>query len=297
MLTENYLSKLKTYLKKYQKIHDESFLSNEEIAQFKLSEKNPTYLLLHNKEIKGVLSFMMDDYFLKCKKARIRIFHCESSNSGDYEMLIRAYKKDIKIYRVQGVEKLELFMPDKNEKVIEILKKLSFKYYRTSYVMIRKPSELENVKWPTDYKLKNFRVGIDETNYAAIRNKAFKNLKGSTTPIDTNKVKALLNSNDSIENGIKILFYKNKPIGLVRVIKEVDEDKKYSFIAPIALIPKYQKRGLGTKLLLSAINIGIENGFDSCMLVVNAENDNALKLYKKTGFRIDEAVSCFVLNN
>ena len=74
------------------------------------------------------------------------------------------------------------------------------------------------------------------------------------------------------------------------MIRETEESEAYAFVAPIALLPEYQGKGLGLELLKCGIETGYANGLDNAMLVVNSENDKALGLYNKAGFELDMAV-------
>ena len=62
---------------------------------------------------------------------------------------------------------------------------------------------------------------------------------------------------------------------------ESEGGKDYSFVAPLAILPEHQGKGLGSSLLRAGIQIGYDNGYKDCMLTVNGENENALKLYYK----------------
>ncbi len=96
-----------------------------------------------------------------------------------------------------------------------------------------------------------------------------------------------------LKDGVQILWQGNEAVGLLRMELEDGPDGRFSFVAPIALLPGHQGKGLGTELLKAGIAICQNNDLNDCMLSVNAENEQALGLYTKVGFTIDEAVSCF----
>lgn len=290
-LDNEHLEAFKTYCYKYRKAHDDSFLYDEDIEEFKVSEKDPTYLLMKEDIISGCISLMLDDYYVAGHKSRVRIFHCVEMIEDHYKKLLEAVmpvKADI--------NRVEIFMPNELTEVQELLKKMNFDYYRTSYVMIRKNKALLNASFPEHYVLKPLLKDQDEMAYANVRNEAFKNIKGSETPISKELVTEYLNEKCLLKDGMQILWYKDEAVGVVRMLDEKDETGDYSFVAPIAIIPSHQGKGLGKTLLEAGIEIGQKSGCNDCMLVVNAENDKALQLYKSVGFDVDMAVSCFNLS-
>jgi ribosomal protein S18 acetylase RimI-like enzyme len=158
--------------------------------------------------------------------------------------------------------------------------------------MIRKNKSKLSETFTDDYYLKAF-TEKDAQTYADIRNAAFMNLKGSEVAIEADRVMELYKDTYVLNKGMCLLYHRDEAIGVIRMLKEEDETGRYSFVAPIAIKPAYQGKGLGVKLLEAGIVIGQENGYKDCMLVVNAENEHALKLYKKVDFEIDMAVACY----
>ena len=286
-ITEDTIVPFKKYCQEHRYEHDESYLYEEDMDDFDPFGPHPTWLLINDDTIIGVLSLMLDDYFIAGHKTRLRIFHCLSNNLDHYKQLIEA----VEISNT-SVKTLEMFLPNKVHKVQAIVKSLGFSYYRTAYVMVRKDQEPTFGTFSKPYSLKPFVHGEDEVNYAHIRNTAFQTLKGSEAPLSSEVVKKLTNDPYLLKDGLQILWFHDTPVGVLRMVEEEDQSGKYSFVAPIALLPEHQGRGLGTQLLRAGIAIGQESGFDHCMLSVNAENEQALGLYTKVGFIIDEAVSC-----
>lgn len=288
-IAEKYLAPFKAYCQEHRYEHDESYLYEEDMDDFELGTgKHPTYLLMDGEVIVGVLSLMLDDYFLAGQKARVRIFHCDDRNPADYKRLLDAVQP-----LGEDIHLIELFMPNRVESVQAIVKDLGFHHHRTSYVMVRKNTEKTFPQFPDGYELKPFVVTQDEVNYQHIRNTAFKTLKGSESPIGLETIKKLTTGDCLLTNGVQILWQGNEAVGLLRMELEEGPDGRFSFVAPIALLPGHQGKGLGTELLKAGIAIGQNNDLNDCMLSVNAENEQALGLYTKVGFTIDEAVSCF----
>jgi len=290
ILSSEHLRRYIDYCFKYRKIHDESYLTDEDLKTYEIGHEELTYLLLQDTEIIGVLSFVLNAYVLAKKTTRIRIFHCVDSNFSHYQILLS--------HALSYIEKnhlnIEMFLPEDLTLTTQIIKDLGFLYQRTSYVMIRINKPITHISFEEPYILKPFRAFEDAACYQTIRNVAFKNLKGSETPITLELVKELYQEEDLLKDGMRILWKENEPIGIIRVLKEIDETGNYSFIAPLALLPEHQGKGLGKKLLRAGIVIGQENGYPDSMLVVNAENENALSLYLNEGYEILSNISNYL---
>ncbi len=296
-LQEKYLEGFKNYCRTYGAVHDDSFLYEEDIIELAVSDDNPTFLLLEEDRIIGVLSLLLDEYYLRDSKSRLLIYHCIQTDPKHYKALMEFVLMDSAVAKQKDVRKLEMFIPDELTDTIDILDVIGFKYYRTSFIMIRKNEEKVRANWSEEYQLKPFFKGQDEDVYANVRNIAFENLAGSAVPMTKDMVIKQAEDNYLLEDGMQVLWYqKHNPVGVIRVISETDETGNYSFIAPIAIVPEHQRKGLGRELLKAGIEIGQKNGYDDCMLVVNAENEQALSLYKKTAFKVDLAVSCYHLS-
>jgi ribosomal protein S18 acetylase RimI-like enzyme len=58
------------------------------------------------------------------------------------------------------------------------------------------------------------------------------------------------------------------------------------YICALALFPKFRSRGLGTKMLSIARKQARERGFDTLSLLVFEQNEGALRLYERNGFKV-----------
>jgi ribosomal protein S18 acetylase RimI-like enzyme len=75
---------------------------------------------------------------------------------------------------------------------------------------------------------------------------------------------------------------RGRSIGLV-VVTEVAP--RQGHLPQIAVLPEYQRQGLGRALLNYSLRRLAERGFDTLSLIVSCANDRALKLYQATGFQ------------
>jgi ribosomal protein S18 acetylase RimI-like enzyme len=72
-------------------------------------------------------------------------------------------------------------------------------------------------------------------------------------------------------------------------VKEAEEDEY--FIAHVAVLPAFQGMGLGTRMLSHAEHAAREAGYRKASMTVDVENQRALGLYLRTGFKVVETIS------
>lgn len=93
-------------------------------------------------------------------------------------------------------------------------------------------------------------------------------------------------SKDSIQ--YFIVFDDEKPIGYVKLIKNVTHDKltteKNIELEKIYVLKNYFDKKVGKELMTEAINYSRENNFETLFLGVWQENARAIAFYKKFGF-------------
>ena len=289
-LNQDNFKDFKKYCLAHRTDHDESFLYDEDLNEFKIGKENPTYLLYGESGIDAVCSMIQDEYQINGKKARVRIFHSSLNKIEDYEKLLK------KILPLDPrIERIIMHIPSQNIVSREVVEKMGFFIERYSYVMERVNQELNEYSFPDGFELTAFVSNRDEEDYLHVRNTAFANLKGSETPQTKEHLMNHMKPDQILIDGAKILRYHGKPVGVIRMEHEHDQGRDYSFVAPLAILPEYQGQGLGSHLLRAGIKIGFDNGYKDCMLSVNAENENALKLYYKEGFEKTYEMVCYNL--
>ncbi|QTA37449.1 GNAT family N-acetyltransferase [Thermosipho ferrireducens] len=84
---------------------------------------------------------------------------------------------------------------------------------------------------------------------------------------------------------LNILFLKNiKAFLKMNRINNFKQDEYY--ISNIAVYPEYRGKGIGKQLLKAAENEVLSHDYNYLVLDVESDNDVAVKLYKKFGFKI-----------
>lgn len=271
---------------------DDSFLYDEDLASFEPNDENPTYIISDQTgEIVAAASLILDDYHRRGRKARFRIFHSEIADSKCYSLLMQAIKK-----HTEGLDKVFVFIPLENKPLMKNIAGLDFTVERYSYLLVRGDLEIPPLALPINYEIKSFRPGIDEEVWCEVRNAGFAKLQGSETPVTPEMVTKMISASDYIEDGMKILYHGEKPIGVVRGSKDEYEDSPIMNIGPLAILPDYQGKGLGRSLLRAALDFAKRKSYNKTVLCVNAENERAKALYVQEGFEQVHAVACYKYN-
>ncbi len=288
-LEEERVSDFVSYCKKHRLEVDDSYLYDFDLREFEVSDENPTYLVLNQQdEIIGTASLVMDDYHKRGKRARFRIFHSEIVDIQCYQQLLQAVLK-----HTTGLDKVFLFIPVVNKKLIEMIEGLNFSVERYAFLLVREDLAVPEVDLPECYELRTFRQGQDEENWRKVRNASFSTLKGSETPLTTEGVIKLLTDEDYLEGGMMVLFHQEKPVGVIRGADDEYDGAPIMNIGPVAILPEYQGRGLGRSLLRASLRFAKEKGYKRTILSVNGENERAQALYIQEGFKQVEAVVCY----
>lgn len=98
---------------------------------------------------------------------------------------------------------------------------------------------------------------------------------------------------------VLVATYQNQVIGKVHLRTDPDQ----SNLTDLAIMPAFQKQGLGSELLCHAINIGLQNNMLPITLEVETSRQSLLKLYTQHGFteyrkidfwRKDNLDNCFL---
>jgi len=278
-----------SYCKKHKMEIDDSFLYDEDLKSFEPSEENPTYIVTNDMgEIIGTASLIIDEYNRRGKKGRFRIFHSETLNRDCYNMLMKAILK-----HGEGLDKLNIFVPIVNNRLMEAFELLNFKTERYSFLLLREDLEIPKFNLPENYEIRPFRIGMDEGIWCEVRNAGFAKLQGSEIPATPEMIVKMISGEDYIEGGLMILYHKQEPIGVVRGAMDEYDDAPIMNIGPLAIIPAYQGQGLGRSLLRASLSFAKDKDFKRTILCVNDENDRAKSLYIQEGFKQVEAVVCY----
>lgn len=268
---------------------DDSYLYDEDLEGFELSDENPTYIAINSKgELAAAASLILDDYRRRGRKALFRIFHVPGGDRVLYKELLQALLR-----HTEGLDKLNTFVPTVNTAMMETMSVLGFGVERYSFLLVRDAQPVPDLSLPAGYEIKPFQPGADEAAWCEVRNAGFAKLKGSETPATPDMVTEMISGQSYIEGGLLMLYNGGKAVGIVRGSADEYEGSPIMNIGPLALLPEYQGKGLGRILLRAALRFASDHAYTRVILCVNAENERAKALYIGEGFQQMEAAACF----
>ena len=280
---------------------DDSFLGEEELANFAPNDENPTVVGLRGDTLSGAASLILDDYHVRGRRARFRILYSEDETPDSYAALLAPVRKHMEIWNrkrtgtePEGLTHWFCFVRDGSDTQRICLEANGFRLYRTSHLLIRGEMAVPETILPEGVVIRPFQFGKDEEAYCRIRNAAFRNLLGAEAPLLPEDVANMAQDGDTLPGGIFLLEDHGTPVGIVRTAKDPGDAENEAMveIAPLAILPGHQGKGYGTLLLRHAIRHGRQLGFARAVLCVNAENTPALGLYLREGFAVHLGFAC-----
>ena len=312
------------YCQTYGRENDESYLSAEDLAPeaFQPGPEEPTYLLLSaDGKLVGAASLMIREFRAE-KTARLRIFHNRGHEPEGYRQLLAAL-----LPHCAGLETIFLFVSEDLSPARQAFAQVGFTIQRYSWILQRPPMTLADATFPAGYHLRPFEPGRDQQAWCQVRNTAFQAQLGYSE-LTPEQVERQTTRSDYFPGGMLMLYDGERAIGTVQAADDLDPTGAPStWIYSLAILPEYQHRGLGRRLLRAAIAAGEQHslhahrasstrrgggghalqvprtsstrrgggghGPPSTYLVVNAENDNAASLYFNEGFFKVQAVVCY----
>ncbi len=165
--TEN-ISAFKDYCRRHRNDVDDSFLYEEDFAEFQVDGDNPTCVVTDQQgRIVAAASLILNEYHRRGRKGRFRIFHSEVEEREYYDMLFQAILK-----YPRDIDYVFVFVPMVNKKAMEIIKALNFEIERYAFYMVRSVPEVPDFSFPEGYRLKAYEPGDEET-WCLVRNARF----------------------------------------------------------------------------------------------------------------------------
>ncbi|MBU5440114.1 GNAT family N-acetyltransferase [Tissierella sp. MSJ-40] len=267
---------------------DDSFLYDEDLENFAPDEENPTFIVKKDGNIIAAASLIVDDYHRRGRCGRFRIFYSEDKDLNIYSILLSQAIKHIK-----EIDKVFLFVPLTNSELSDNIKSLHFAVDRYVYLLVKEITGPQVINLPDGYSIREFQFDRDEDDWCYIRNTAFSNLRGNSTPITPEMVRKQVCSSEYLEGGLLFLMHNNNPVGIIRGVNDDYEGEPAMNIGPLAILPAYQGKGMGRQLLRAALDFAQKKKYKKVMLCVNADNERAKEIYLREGFVQIEGVIAY----
>ncbi len=289
-VTNENKEKFLDYCRKHYHEVDESYLSEEDLADFSVDGEAPAFILLEENVVIGAVSLVFSDYMKRAKQIRFRIFHSEKKELSTYSLLLNTV-----LPYVEGMKSVFIFVNSKNKLDCQLYEELQFIIERTACVYVRDSLPIEEPNFREGLTVRPFVFGQDEDVWCEVRNDAFSRLKGHETPIIPDSLKFLREEEDYVEGGLMMVYDDENPIGIVRVTKDFDNGEWHSFLSTMCVKYVYHRQGIGRALLRYAMRYGAEHGMTKSMLSVDGANHSAISLYKSEGFTEYYTMICYRL--
>jgi putative acetyltransferase len=89
-----------------------------------------------------------------------------------------------------------------------------------------------------------------------------------------------------LSRGVKYIFENDgKPAGMFKLIPQLHRTAHIAYLGGLAIHPQYYGKGLGQTMIAEILALGLQQGFLRIELSVATNNERAIRLYEKCGFK------------
>ena len=192
------------------------------------------------------------------------------------------------LVRSRGLSDLVLYGPSDREPAAGFIAALGFTYQSSLWMFELAPSVgVPAPAFPDDVVVRTFRPESDLATFVELANASFRD-HPTPLPFSEPAIAHVMAMPDFDPDGILIVSPReepDRPIAWTKVLHELTEDgARRGFISWIGVLPEWRRRGLGQDLLRWGIRYVRAAGAETIELSVEAANDRALGLYRRTGF-------------
>ncbi len=234
-----------------------------------------TLVALDGETIVGVCTPRLDDLTV----------HPDHRRRGHGRRLVAAA---LDLVRSRGLSDLVLYGPSDREPAAGFIAALGFTYHSSLWQFELAPSvDVPAPAFPDDVVVRSFLPGSDLSMFVALANDTFRD---HPTPLTfSEKGVAHVHAMPDFDPGGILLVSPHDqpdlPIGWAKAEHELTEaGVRRGHIAFVGLLPEWRGRGIGRELLRWGIAYTRGAGAGAIELAVEAMNERALELYRRTGF-------------
>lgn len=276
------------YCRRYREELSDEYIEDTDLEDFYPDEENPTYILLNDEDdILGAVSLINNSYRKRDKIGLFRIFYSNVPEKEAYELML-----DKIIKHAEELNSIYLYIKEEDKKRAEILEMLSFKKDSCLYCMTRDSTEIIEPRFPNGFQLRTYQYGVDDEAWCDVRNTCFPE-EEPKTPENINTYWEE-NPDLYLKGGMLLLYHNDKPAAAIRSSKVIDDNSEYNYISVVCVKPEYRRMGLAQNMLRAALEFGKSKGYEKAMLEVVPENEKALNLYIKEGFKKMDASVAYI---
>lgn len=273
------------YSRKYGREHDESFLpAAGEIPD----ADHPAYLLEERGRDIGAMGLRRTKPYTALGRGRIVIFHVRSGGEKAYRLLFDGLRESAEdLTYVYG------FLPEEFGDTRRSWESLGLAVERYAYLMSNDIAAIPDDTPPQGHTWRP--LGAEDTaGLAAFRdlaNENFADMAGHVK-LSLDGARKMVTDPFALPGGMVLLEEEGVPVETLQVEKDEDAPEG-SFIGGISVRSDRRGRGLGRLLVRRGLALSRRLGFCPTGLSVNAENENATRLYLDEGFRRETVKVCY----
>ena len=194
----------------------------------------------------------------------------------------------IELVRSRGLDHLILYGPSDHEPAAAFIEALGFTYHSSLWLFeLAESVPVPAPSFPDDVAIRPYRHPDDLAVYLEVGNASFAD---HPTPMRFNEpaVRHVHELPDFDPAGILLVAPRSDPatpIAWTKTEHELTESgERRGYVAFVGVVPAWRGRGLGRELLCWGITRLRDAGVGTIELNVEAANDRALELYRRTGF-------------
>lgn len=175
-----------------------------------------------------------------------------------------------------------------------LLENAGFMEVRRYYQMVRNEThEPEEATFPREIQIERSLVA-DNPEYLALRIVDVRNMSFvdhfNYAPIPADRLRNFFRATET-SFAVTFAVDDGKTVGFAlsenRCSEACETTKREGWVAVLGVISSHRRRGLGRNLLLDSVNWLRAQGAERITLLVDAENEKALGMYKSAGFEVE----------
>ncbi len=211
--------------------------------------------------------------------------HPDHRRRGHGRRLVAA---SLDLVRSRGLSRLVLYGPADREPAAGFIEALGFTYHSTLWLFELAPSvQVPPAVFPEEVVVRSFRPESDLPAFVDLANASFRDHPTPMTFTEAGVAHThALPDFDS--DGILLVGPRDdpdRPIGWTKVEHEMTEaGVRRGFVSFVGVLPEWRGRGIGRELLRWGVDYVRAAGAGTVELNVEATNERALELYRRTGF-------------
>jgi len=249
---------------------------------------NSMFILFHNGKIIGNAAVITKEISIKGEAFITDVY---IANENIEVNLCFLMKKVVEYCSLCSAKSVKIGVREGESHLIPYIEAIEFTHIYDALIM--KYNGGRNKKWKKYREIELLPLCIlNSCDYMNIQNEAFINSPNGST-IDEMEVKDYIIQYANNEDLIGICFSEKKACG----VYELSIDGNIGWINTLGIEPFYQKKGIGSALIVKCIKKLYEKNLNEIKLLVITSNKIAVSMYKHIGFQEEKVFSYWFEKN